>query len=72
MKTVALFTTPAGKTAMEVSEFTSADGKVFYSYIGTYGAGSGHNANQMRAEIVALKYNHPRTQTVYDHLTSTK
>ncbi len=42
------YLTQSGKVGATVTRTTGADGRVTYSYIGTWGAGSGHDLATMR------------------------
>lgn len=48
---VARYLTPTGKVGAEVHEHVSSDGRVWYSYSGTWGAGSGKSASDTRKDI---------------------
>ncbi len=50
-ETIAVYHTRSGLVAFEVKRFTSAQGRVSYSYMGKHGAGSGTDLDHIKCMI---------------------
>jgi len=47
MQVISVYVTKSGIEAMRIKQYITSNGKVCYSWIGSYGAGSGHNFEYM-------------------------
>ena len=58
LEVVSVYNTAGGKEAMRIKRLTGSDGRITYSWIGEYGAGSGRPFEAMRDEVALQKRAH--------------